>query len=133
MNTFEAMKQLVLFFTFYIFFSNNMFSQEIPEKLNGMYCNKAGNIMAFCLTFEGDTFHSALASMMFGYAGKGTYKIKNDSLILYYCKGDSSYYVDRTTPSGTITKYKIKKATDAELIIKMNGEKKYSTLKKEKQ
>ena len=116
---------------FFFLFSCNA-QKTFPKKLNGIYCDKVPGLIAFCLTFEGDTFHSAVGSMMFGYSGKGTYMIRNDSLILFYCKGDSGYYVDGTTPAGTITKYKIKKATESELIIKSEDEKEYSTLKKEK-
>ncbi|MBI3500180.1 MAG: hypothetical protein HY063_00135 [Bacteroidetes bacterium] len=126
------MRKLIFIFGFFSFLFSCNAQKTLPQKLNGAYCDKVPGLIAFCLTFDGDTFHSALASMMFGYTGKGTYAIKNDSLILYYCKADSGYYVDGTTPAGTITKYKIKKATEAELIIKGTDEKDFSTLKKEK-
>ena len=88
--------------------------------------------MAYCMSFKGDTFRSGILSMMFNYVGKGTYKLSEDSLILYYCKGDSSRYVDGTVPAGTIKKYSLKKITETELIIKDAEKKDITKLKKEK-
>jgi len=85
------------------------------------------------MSFKGDTFYSGVVSMMFNYVGKGTYEIKDNELILNYCKGDSSRYVDGTVPSGTVKKYKIKKITSSEIIIRDEEKKDFTTLKKEKQ
>ena len=115
-----------------IFFSFSIYGQNIPNKLDGEYCDRAGNIMAYCMSFKGDTFRSGILSMMFNYVGKGTYTLNNDSLTLYYCKGDSSRYVDGTVPPGTVKKYFVKKITETELVIKDTEKKDITKLKKEK-
>lgn len=66
-------KNFIPVFTFV--FSVVCFSQTVSEKLNGEYCENAGNIMAFCISFKGDTFHYGILSMMFNFVGKGTYYI----------------------------------------------------------
>ncbi len=121
------------FFLTCITFSFRVTAQNVLPKPEGEYCDKAGNLVAFCIVFKGDTFYSGISSMMFAYVGKGTYAINDNRLTLTYCKADSTRDVDGTVRAGTIVKYTIKKLTPTELILKREGDKNVTTLKREKE
>ena len=127
------MNSIFFFFVVcYLLSSCNTSLKNIPKKLEGEYCDRAGNIMAFCMSFKSDTFHYGIVSMMFNYVGNGTYTINEDILKLNFCKADSSRYVDGTVRNGTIKYYKIKKVSPLEIIVKDMEQKKFFVLKRSK-
>ena len=115
-----------LFFSFCSSTKNNL---KIPD---GEYCERAGNIMAFCMSFKADTFHYGIVSMMFNYVGKGTYTLNKNILTLNFCKGDSSRYIDGTVRSGSVKHYKIKKISASKIIVRDLEQKSNSHLIKSK-
>ena len=115
------MKQILLLI-FFISSGAELYSQTIPSKLNGTYC-ESSEYVGFCITFEGDTFQSVVGSMMFDVHSKGIYRIKEKQLTLYHGPD--------TLNEGNIMRYELLKVTPDEIIWTKDGSK--SVLKKSKQ
>jgi hypothetical protein len=109
---------LVALFTSYSLSSFCQVETSFQQVLNGTYCKKHNNFLATCLIFSNDSlFEYRIHTDVGGAFGKGTFFVKNDSLILKF-EEVSSY---TTFKKGTIWKYYIKGNDLSSLKLNRNG------------